>query len=287
MRRSTFFRFAGPSIIIMTLLMVIPLLMAIFLGMNYVTYNNVTEPQFVGLRNYLEVLQDPRFWQSFLFTGVYMLFVVPATMIVGFSVALLLDQVSALTRGIYLSLFLLPFIIVPIVGTMMFKQLFEPSGLFTYIYQTVLGTKFRYTDVSVKALILLYGVWYVAPFALVTYFAGLQTLSQDQLEAASIDGATVWQKIRHIVIPHLSSLTILILLISTMDAYRVFDSVFVLSEMNPIYKADTVMTYTFQTAVTVQRLGKANAMAILTIIGIMIVLIPNPIQSYRQQVEER
>jgi ABC-type sugar transport system permease subunit len=127
----------------------------------------------------------------------------------------------------------------------------------------------------------------VAPFALVTYFAGLQTLSKDQLEAASIDGASVWQKIRHIVIPHLRSLTILILLISTMDAYRVFDSVFVLTEMNPIYKADTVMTYTFQTAVTVLRLGKANAMAILTIVGIMIVLIPNLIQSYRQQVEER
>ena len=287
MRRSTFFRFAGPSIFIMTLLMLIPLIMAIYLGMNYVTYNNVTQPQWVGLRNYIEVLQDNRFWQSFLFTGGYMLFVVPATMIVGFSVALLLDQVSTFTRGIYLSLFLLPFVIVPIVGTLMFKQLFEPSGLLTYLYQTILGTKFRYTEVSVKVLILLYGLWYVAPFALVTYFAGLQTLSKDQLEAASIDGASVWQKIRHIVIPHLRSLTILILLISTMDAYRVFDSVFVLTEMNPIYKADTVMTYTFQTAVTVLRLGKANAMAILTIVGIMIVLIPNLIQSYRQQVEER
>ncbi|MGD8903988.1 MAG: sugar ABC transporter permease [Anaerolineae bacterium] len=287
MRRSTFFRFAGPSIFIMTLLMLIPLIMAIYLGMNYVTYNNVTQPQWVGLRNYIEVLQDNRFWQSFLFTGGYMLFVVPATMIVGFGVALLLDQVSTFTRGIYLSLFLLPFVIVPIVGTLMFKQLFEPSGLLTYLYQTILGTKFRYTEVSVKVLILLYGLWYVAPFALVTYFAGLQTLSKDQLEAASIDGASVWQKIRHIVIPHLRSLTILILLISTMDAYRVFDSVFVLTEMNPIYKADTVMTYTFQTAVTVLRLGKANAMAILTIVGIMIVLIPNLIQSYRQQVEER
>jgi ABC-type sugar transport system permease subunit len=287
MRRSTFFKFTAPSIIIMTLLMVIPLLMAIYLGMNYVTYNNVTEPQFVGLRNYIEVLQDPRFWQSLVFTAAYMLFVVPATLVVGFTIALLLDQVSTFARGIYLSIFLLPFIIVPIVGTLMFKQLFEPSGLFTYLYQTILGTKFRYTPESVKILILFYGVWYVAPFALVTYFAGLQTLSQDQLEAASIDGANVWQKIRHIVIPHMRSLTILILLISTMDAYRVFDSVFVLSEMNKIYKADTAMTYVFQTAVTVQRLGKANAMAILTIVFIMIILIPNLIQSYRQQVEER
>ena len=286
MKRSTFFRFAAPSITIMTLLMVIPLIMAIWLGMNYLTYNNINDPQFVGLQNYIEVLQDSRFWQAFQFTALYFL-VVPATIVVGFTVALLLDQVSKFTRGIYLSVFLLPFIIVPIVGTLMFKQLFEPSGLFTYIYQTLLGTKFRYTEVSVKILILLYGIWYIAPFALVTYFAGLQTLSQDQLEAASIDGASVWQKVRFIVIPHLRSLTILILLMSTMDAYRVFDSVFVLSEMNPIYKADTVMTYTFQTAVTVQRLGKANAMAVLTIVGIMIILIPNLIQSYRQQMEER
>jgi multiple sugar transport system permease protein len=277
----------APSMIVMTLLMVVPILMAIWLGMNFMTYNNINAPQFVGLRNYVDILQDPQFWQSFRFTFLYALFVVPATIITGFTIALLLDQVGRIPRGIYMSLFLLPFIIVPIVGTLMFKQLFEPSGLFTYIYQTILDTKFRYNEISVKILIILYGIWYVAPFAFVVYFAGLQTLSQDQIEAASIDGASRWQKIRYIVIPHLRSLTILILLFSIMDTYRVFDSVFVLSEMNPIYKADTIMTYTFKTAVTVQRLGKANAMAILTVLGIMVVLIPNLIQAYREQMEER
>jgi ABC-type sugar transport system permease subunit len=287
MTRATFLRFSAPTLIVMTLLMVIPLLMAIWLGMNFITYGNINEPQFVGLQNYIDVLGDSRFWDSFWFTGLYMIVVVPAQLVVGFTVALLLDQVSGLSRGIYLSVFLLPFIIVPIVGTLMFKQLFEPSGLLTYVYQTLFDTRFRYNELTVKALILIHGVWYVTPFALVTYFAGLQTLSQELLEASSIDGANSWQKIRHVVIPHVRSLTILILLISLMDAYRIFDSVFVLSEMNPIYKADTIMTYTFQTAVTVQRLGKANAMAILTVVGIMIILIPNLIQSYRQQVEER
>jgi ABC-type sugar transport system permease subunit len=271
----------------MTLLMVIPLLMAIWLGMQFMTYTNISDPQFVGLRNYVDVLQDPRFWQSFRFTALYMAVVVPGQLIIGFIVALLLDQVSRFTRGIYLAIFLLPFIIVPIVGTLMFKQLFEPSGLITYLYQTILDTKFRYNETSVKTLILIHGIWYVTPFALVTYFAGLQTLSQDLLEASSIDGASRLQKIRHIVIPHVQSLTILILLISLMDAYRIFDSVFVLSEMNPIYKADTIMTYNFQTAVSVQRLGKANAMAVLTVIGIMVILIPNLIQSYKEQMEER
>jgi multiple sugar transport system permease protein len=287
MPRKTFYQFMAPSMIVMTLLMVIPIGMAVYFGMTFMTFSNITSPQFVGLRNYIEILQDPRFWQSFRFTVIYALFVVPATIIVGFTVALLLDQVGKVPRGIYMSLFLLPFIIVPIVGTLMFKQLFEPSGLFTYIYQTIFDTKFRYTEITVKVLIILYGIWYVAPFAFVVYFAGLQTLSQDQIEAASIDGASSWQKIRHIVIPHLRSLTILILLFSIMDTYRVFDSVFVLTELNPIFKADTVMTYTFKTATVVQRLGKANAMAILTVLGIMVVLIPNLIQAYRQQMEER
>lgn len=287
MKRGTFFRFAAPSIVIMTLLMVIPLLMAIWLGMQFMTFTNITAPQFVGLQNYRDVLSDARFWRSFRFTALYMAIVVPAQIVIGFSVALLLDQVSRLVRGVYLSIFLLPFIIVPIVGTLMFKQLFEASGLITWIYQSVFDTRFRYNAVSVKVLIILHGIWYVTPFALVTYFAGLQTLSQDLLEASSIDGASRWQKILHIVIPHVRSLTILILLISIMDSYRVFDNVFVLSELNPIYKADTVMTYTFQTAITVQRLGKANAMAVLTVVGVMIVLIPNLIQSYREQIQER
>lgn len=287
MKRDTFFRFTAPSILIMTLLMVIPLLMAIWLGMHFMTYNNINDPQFVGLRNYVDVLSDNRFWQSFGFTLTYMAVVVPAQILIGFTIALMLDQVSGLLRGFYLSVFLLPFIIVPIVGTLMFKQLFEPSGLLTWAYQTLLDTRFRYNETSVKTLILMHGVWYVTPFALVTYFAGLQTLSQDLLEAASIDGASRLQKIWNIIIPHVQSLTILILLISIMDAYRVFDNVFVLSELNPIYKADTVMTYTFQTAITVQRLGKANAMAVLTVVGVMIVLIPNLIQAYREQIKER
>ncbi len=287
MKRNTFFQFAAPSIILMILLMVVPLLMAIWLGMQFMTFNNINDPQFIGLRNYIDILGDPRFWQSFRFTALYMVIVVPAQILIGFTVALLLDQVSKFVRGVYLSIFLLPFIIVPIVGTLMFKQLFEASGLITWLYQVILDTRFRYNETSVKTLIILHGIWYVTPFALVVYFAGLQTLSQDLLEASSIDGASRWQKIFHIVIPHVRSLTILILLISIMDSYRIFDSVFVLSELNPIYKADTIMTYNFQTAISVQRLGKANAMSILTVIGIMIVLIPNLIQSYREQIEER
>ncbi|MEL6148839.1 MAG: sugar ABC transporter permease [Chloroflexota bacterium] len=288
MKQQTFFAFAAPSITIMTLLMVIPLGMAIWLGMNLVTFRNINDPQFVGLQNYIEVLTDPQFWQSFRFTILYMVLVVPAWIIIGFCMALVLDQVSGFVRGVYLSIFLLPFIIVPIVGTVMFKQLFEASGPLRYLYEVVLDERFRYNENIVKSLIVIFGVWYVTPFSLVVYFAGIQTLPQELLEASSIDGATSIQKIRHIVIPHVSSLTLFILLFSIMDAYRVFDSVFVMTEnLNPIYRANTMMTYTFQTAIANQRLGVGNAMAIITVLGIMIVLIPNLYFSYKEQIAER
>lgn len=272
----------------MVLLMVVPLAIAIWLSVQFLTFQTMGDPtQYVGFRNYVDILNDARFWRSFEFTAIYTVINVPLRIVIGFLIALILDQMPKLVRGIFLSIFLLPFIVVPIVGTLMFKQLFETSGLISWGYREFLNTKFLYNETTVKTLIILHGIWYVTPYALVTYLAGFQTLPGDLMEAASIDGASFWQKIRSIVIPHVSSLTILIMLISIMDSYRIFDSVFVLSEMNPIYKADTVMTYTFQTAVSVQRLGKANAMAIITVIGIMIVLIPNLYMSYKEQVEER
>ena len=287
MDRRIFLVFASPSIIVMILLMAIPLIMALWLSTQFMTFTNVLDPQFVGMRNYVDVLQDAQFWQSFEFTLVYIAVVVPSWIVIGFIMALLLDQQSGLARGFYLSIYLLPFIIVPIVGTIMFRQLFEPSGIIRWLYQEVFNQRFYYTEQSVKTLVLFHGVWYVTPFTLVVYFAGLQTLPQDLLEAAGIDGASRLQKIRYIVIPHVRSLTLFILLFSIMDSYRVFDSVYVLTELNPIYKAHTVMTYTFQTSMRLQRLGKANAMAVLTVIGIMVVLIPNLYYTWKEQLAER
>lgn len=287
MKRSTFYQFATPSIVLMLVLMIFPLIMAIWLGLNFMTFRNINSPDFVGLRNYQDVLADPQFWQAFRFTLLFIAITVPAQMIVGFVMALFLDQINRVLRGVYLSAMLLPFIVVPVVGTLMFKQLFEPAGLVAWFFRNVLEQRFIFTAFSVKALIIIHAIWYVTPFALITLFAGLQTLPHDLVEASAIDGATRLQQIRFVVIPHLSSLLVLIALISIMDAYRVFDSVFVLTEQNPIYKAETLMVYNFKVALTVQRLGKANAMAVLTVIGVLVVLIPFLVRTYREQIEER
>ncbi len=279
--------FMSPSLFVMLMLMVFPLLTSVWLSMHFITFRNINEPVFVGLTNYVEVFSDLKFWSAFTFTMTYIAIAVPMQIFTGFLIAVLLDQISRRVRGIYIAAFLMPFIVVPIVGTLMVKQLFESGGLVNWAYREIVGARFILTEQSVKSLILLYALWAGTPFSLIVFFAGLQTLPQELVEASMIDGATRLRQIRHIMLPHLRSLFVFIFLISIMDAYRVFDSVFVLTEQNPVYKAEVMMLYTFRTAMSVTRLGKANAMSVITVVMILVVLLPFLYRTYKEQIEER
>jgi ABC-type sugar transport system permease subunit len=137
-------------------------------------------------------------------------------------------------------------------------------------------------------LVFLHAIWYITPFAVVTLFAGLQTIPEEPVEAAVVDGATWLQRLWYVVLPQLRSLFIFIALIAIMDAYRVFDSIFVLTKQNPIYtNIETLMYYNFQVAVQFQNLGRANAMSVLTVFGIFVILIPFLYVTYKQQTEAR
>ena len=286
MSRRTFFAFVSPSVIIMLLLMVLPLVTAVWLGFNFITFKNLATPQWVGLENYIEVLSDPEFWASLRFTVLYIVITVPLVILIGFFIALLLDQVTKF-RGVFIAASLLPFIVTPVVGTLMFRNVFDRTGLYTYLLRILFDYKLTMNTETVPLLIMLHGIWYSTPFAMITLFAGLQSLPQEPVEAATVDGANLFQKIWYVVIPHLRSLFIFIALIGIMDAYRVFDSIYVLTKQNPLFKADTVMYYNFKMALSFGQLGKANAMSILTVIGIFVVLIPFLVITYRQQTEER
>lgn len=287
MKRRTFYMFMSPSLLVMLALMVFPLLTSVWLSTQYMTFRNINEPEFVGLANYLAVFEDQKFWNAFTFTMTFIAIAVPMQIFTGFLIAVLLDQASKRIRGAYLAAFLMPFIVVPIVGTLMVKQLFESGGIVAWAFRELVGSRFIFTEPSVKGLILVHALWSATPFPLIVFFAGLQTLPQELVEASMIDGATRLRQVRYIMIPHLRSLFVFVGLISIMDAYRVFDSVFVLTEQNPIFKAEVMMLYTFRTAMSVQRLGKANAMSVITVVMILVVLVPFLLRTYHEQTEER
>ena len=269
----------------MTLMMVIPFITAIWLSFYHLTYTNFEQPQPVGLRNYIEVIKDPNFWSSFRFTLLYICITIPFELLLGFYIALLIDQISK-GRGFYIAAILIPFIITPVVGTLMFRNMFDRGGLY-YFLLDVFNYDFILTTNTVRFLIITHGIWYITPFAMITFFAGLQTLPREIVEASTIDGANIFKKIQHVILPHLAPLIVFVSLVSIMDAYRIFDSIIVMSRSNPAFKVDTIMYYNFKVATALQRLGKANAISIITVIGILVVLIPFLFITYKQQKEER
>jgi len=287
MDRKTFVGFTIPSIFIMSALMVFPLVTTIFLSFNRIFLRDLGEREWIGLENYRDVLTDPDFWASFRLTMLYLAVVVPVHIVFGLGLANLLDRVRR-GRGLYLATLLLPFIVTPVVGTLMVRDLFDRGGLLSWLYDVITDSPFVITTDNIKWVLIAHGLWSITPFAIITFFAGMQTLPEERMEAADIDGAGFWAKQRFVVIPHLRSLIIFVLLITIMDAYRVFDSSFVFGQ-SVGQAAHTLMVYNFDVALSAQigRVGKGNAIAVITVLGIFVVLIPFLRKSYKEQIAER
>lgn len=292
MDRKTFAYFISPSIILMVLLMVVPLVASVWLSMNTITLQTINSPEFVGLANYAEILQltpdsNSRFWSTMGFTLLYIIVTVPTQIFLGLVIALLLDQVRSF-RGVYVAATLLPFIVTPIVGTIMYRNPLESGEFIPWALEELFGLEVNFfLPDTIQYVIFAHAIWYVTPFAVVTLFAGLQTVPQEPLEAARVDGATWIQRLWYVTLPSMRSLFILLALIGMMDAYRVFDSIFVLTGQSGTYShVQTIMYYNYD-IVNRGRLGLANAMSVLTVIGVMVILIPWLYLTYRQQMEDR
>ena len=287
MNRRTFWWFTIPSVIVMLALMVFPLITTVWLGFQKLLLRDLNNPEWVGWDNYRDVLSDPEFWAAVRFTLVFVAVTVPVSMVFGLAVALLLDRIGR-GRAFYMAALLLPFIVTPVVGTLIYEDLFERGGLVSWLWEVFTDDAFAVSASNVKVLILVQYIWYVMPFAMITFFAGLQTLPEERVEAAALDGAGFWRNLWHVTLPHLRLLVVFVGLISVMDAYRVYDSVFVWTG-NRFTEAHTLSVYNVRvaTAFDIGRLGKGNAIAVLTVIGIFVVLIPFLWRSYRDQIAER
>jgi multiple sugar transport system permease protein len=285
MDRKTFAGFIAPSIVVMAVLMVFPLVTTIVLSFNRILLRDLSGGEWIGFQNYIDVLSDPDFWAAFRLTMLYVVIVVPFIIVLGLGLANLLDRVKR-GRGLYLAALLLPFIVTPVVGTLMVRNLFDRGGLMAWLWDVVTDAPFVITGDNVKWVLILHGIWAITPFAVIVFFAGMQVLPEERIEAADMDGAGFWAKQWFVVIPHLTSLILFVLLITIMDAYRVFDSSFVFGQ-SVGEAAHTLQVYNLNVALTLGRVGKANAIAVITVIGIFVVLIPFLVKSYREQIAER
>lgn len=221
------------------------------------------------------------FFAALKFTLTYTLATTPFVLGIGFLLALGVNKLSPRLKGFFIAASLLPFIITPIVAALSIKWLFRDNGLIPYLLSFFGVEIFWMAQAwSARLLIVLYGIWHVVPFAFIVFYAGLQSVPQDSLEAATIDGASRWQKFRYVVLPHMMPLVVFVLLIHLMDSYRVFEPVVVLTQGA---FTTSVQYLTYFILLQENNPYKASAASVLTIGGVLLLLIPLLVRTYREQ----
>ena len=225
--------------------------------------------------------QHNEFLEALKFTLLYVVLTTPFVLVGGLLLALGVNHAARGLRGFLISASLLPFIITPVVGALAIKWLFRDNGLVPHVLAQFGVEVFWMAQAwSARLLIILYGIWHVLPFAFIVFYAGLQSVPQDTLEAATIDGASRWQKLRFVTLPHLMPLITFVTMIHLMDAYRVFEPVLVLTQGT---FTTSVQYLTYYILLEENNPFKASAAAVLTILGIAVLLIPMLRKTWREQ----
>jgi multiple sugar transport system permease protein len=259
--------FMLPSLAVMTVVLLYPLASAIWYSfLRY--YLGGGAPVFIGLTNYVDLLEDSRFWGDLLTTVIIVGASVLLQLLVGMALALAL---YAATRGVRLISLLnfLPNVVTPVVGAIFLKWLFIGRfGLLdsTLIWLDIYPPNWLGDPVWAKVTLILADTWKFMPFLMLVLYAGLQAFDTQLLEAAQIDGANAWQRLRYVILPMMKPLILFVVAIRAMDAFRFFDLVYVITNGGPGTATETVTLYTYQIGFRMLEVGKASALGVITLI---------------------
>lgn len=288
--------FIMPTMILLILMNIFPLLWSLYLSFHDYEASMQKPPVFIGAKNYVDVLTDPDIWGYFRTTAYFVVVAVSAQFLIGFGLALLLNR-SFPSKGLVTTLLLLPMMLSPVVVGIFWRFILasDNSGLLNYLLSPILNlpvinTIFAppiewTTDPKIAMLaVVIVDTWMWSPFMMLISLAGLSAVPKSLYEAADVDRASTWFKFRWITLPLVSPLLLIALLFRTMDAFKMFDIVYVLTrEGGPGRVTETVSMNLYRLAFRNYDTGKACAMAYILLI--IIVALSNIYVKYLNRVK--
>ena len=228
---------------------------------------------FIGPANYVEAFADPRAWGALAHTAAFVAVTVTLELAAGLVLALALDRVSR-ARGLVRTAVLLPWAIPTVVAALVWRFMFEsPGGLAT---AAVAGLGVAPPTWFADALaawvpLVLADVWKTTPFVALLLLAGLQNIDRSLYEAADVDGAGPWRQFIDVTLPMLQPAFLVACLFRTLDAFRVFDVVFIMTGGGPGTATETVSLYTFRTLLQNLRFGYGSALSVIVFVAAFVV----------------
>jgi multiple sugar transport system permease protein len=256
--------FLAPGMIIFSVFTVAALIFAFYLTFHEWDAINPYKP-FVGLQNYRDMIHDKDYRQSIVNTVYYTGVSVPLSMMVGLSIALLLNQPIRF-RGTLRTLYYLPVVTPLVAASILWKWLYNGDyGLFNYyllkthlIDQPLLWLSSE--NLAMPSVILM-TVWMSAGFSMVVYLAGLQSIPEELYEAARIDGAGPFRRLRYITLPMLRPTTLFLLVMGIIGSFQVFTQIFIMTNGGPVNKTTTMVFFIYQAAFKFYQFGYASTLA--------------------------
>lgn len=274
-KRNAAIVFISPAIVFIFLFSVIPMLYSF--GISFFYYNTSMAAdtiKFIGLKNYWNVLTNQQFLDSVLWTFIFTVCAVALNVILGMVLAVLLTT-SYWHRisKIFKTVFTMPMMIAPIVTATIWKLIFSPiygvlNGiLFSLGYERV---NWMSQTIPARIALIMVEVWATTPLCMLIFIAALKTVPEDILEAATIDGGNWIQKFKNIVLPSIRNFITLVVTMRFMDAIRMFDIVYNLTNGGPGTSTETMASTIYKTAFRYNNVGEGSAGAFLFFIMIIV-----------------
>jgi multiple sugar transport system permease protein len=257
--------------------------------MSFAEWNLIKPSRFIGLDNYRRALDDPVFWIALKNTLFYTVVTVPGQMILGLGVALLLDG-PLRARAFFRTVYYIPVVTSWVVVSLVFTYLFNSqAGLINWMLRDGIGViddniNWLGEPFTAKLAIATLGIWKGLGWTMVVFLAGLQSIPADLYEAAAVDGAGGWRRLRDITIPLIRQTTLFILVLLTVGGFQVFISVYVMTGGDPVHRTDVLLTYMYSNAFEFLDLGYGAALSYI-LAGMVFILSMIQIRFLRQRVE--
>jgi polyol transport system permease protein len=257
----------SPAVALLFVWMIVPLAMTIYFSTLHYNLLNPGSEQFVGLENYTYFLSDPAFLSSLQNTLVLVGSVLVITIVLGTLVALLLDQ-AVIGRSIVRLMVIAPFFVMPTVSALVWKNLLmhPVSGLFAYIGTSLGLTPIDwFADMPLFSIILIVA-WQWLPFATLILLTALQSLDEEQREAAEMDGAGALSSFIYVTLPHLARPITVVILIETIFLLTVFAEIFVTTGGGPGLATTNIAFLIYSQALIQYDVGSASAGGMVAVV---------------------
>jgi len=252
-----------PAILVLIGL-IIPFLIGLYWSLTDYKLTSSVDKQFIGLANYQALFTSAGFWNTVRVTVTYVLLVLAIELPLGLGVALMLNRQNRIVK-LFRAVLILPLMMPPVVGALMWKSMMTPEGILNYLLGQVGIAPSQWLGSLGGALpsILLIDIWLYTPFSALVLLAGLQALPKEPFEAAMVDGASPWVSFRTLTLPMLLPFLIIVGTFRGIDSLKIFDLIYATTQGGPVDATNTLAIQAYFEAIRWTNFGTAMTYSII------------------------